>query len=161
MSIITHQNHKFKASLIILLTAMIVLFSSCHSQKEYEYPLIKSDYNVDIYLPKYVPKDYEFKEIDISPLFISVTFTSPTHGDLYYTQISSPDFSLSLDTENNSITEYESENYSGYLLTDVNVDSSYLLTVYNDSDSFEISGIIDKTELFKMVESISEYSPPK
>lgn len=161
MSIITFQKHKSKTSLITLFAAIIILFCSCQSQKEYKYPLIESDYSIDIFLPKYVPKDYEFKEVEISPLFVCVTYTSPAYGDLYYTQISSPNFSLSLDSENNNITEYESENYSGYLLTDININSSYLLSVYNDSNSFEISGIIDKTELFKMVESISAYTPPK
>ena len=159
MNIIAFTKHKTIALLILLCTFILISLCSYQKQKDYEYPLIESDYNIEIYLPKYVPKDYEFKEIDISPLFVSVTYSSPIYGDLYYTQISSPDFSLSLDTENNNITEYNSNNYTGYLLTDTSVDSSYLLSVYNNTDSFEISGIIDKNELFKMLESISKYTP--
>lgn len=151
--------HKNYISLILLCAFILISFCSCQKQKDYDYPLIESDYNIEIYLPKYVPKDYEFKEIEISPLFVSVTYNSPVYGDLYYTQISSPDFSLSLDIENNNITEYTSDNFTGYLLTDINNKSSYLLNVYNDTTSFEISGILDKKDLFKMVESIEKYAP--
>lgn len=159
MNIVTFTKHKTTVFFILLCTFILILLCSRQKQKEYDYPLIESDYNIEIYLPKYVPEDYEFKEIEISPLFVSVTYNSPVYGDLYYTQISSPDFSLSLDIENNNITEYTSDNFTGYLLTDTNNESSYLLNVYSDTTSFEISGILNKVDLFKMVESIDLYKP--
>ena len=124
--------------------------------KDYEYPLIETDNDMEISLPKYVPQNYKFEEIEISPPFVSVTYSSES-GNLYYTQITSPSFSLSLDTENNTITEYNSNKFTGYLLTDTSRKSSYLLSVYNDTNSFEITGSIEKDELFKMIESIEPY----
>lgn len=158
MNNITSNKHKSAAFLIGVCILVLFLVGFFRGPKEYNYPLIETKYDIEIFLPSYVPKDYEFKEIDISPLFVSVTYTSSS-GDLYYTQTSSPDFTLSLDTENNNITEYNSDKFTGYLLTDTSVDSSYLLNVYNERNSFEISGIIDKEELFNMVESISKYEP--
>ena len=80
------------------------------------------------------------------------TYFIQTLDDLH-----SPSFSLSLDTENNTITEYNSNKFTGYLLTDTSSKSSYLLSVYNDTNSFEITGNIEKDELFKMIESIEPY----
>ena len=133
-----------------------VIFCSFKKTKDYEYPLIETDNDMEISLPKYVPQNYKFEEIEISPPFVSVTYSSES-GNLYYTQITSPSFSLSLDTENNTITEYNSNKFTGYLLTDTSSKSSYLLSVYNDTNSFEITGNIEKDELFKMIESIEPY----
>lgn len=83
-----------------------VIFCSFKKTKDYEYPLIETDNDMEISLPKYVPQNYKFEEIEISPPFVSVTYSSES-GNLYYTQITSPSFSLSLDTENNTITEYK------------------------------------------------------
>ena len=116
-----------------------VIFCSFKKTKDYEYPLIETDNDMEISLPKYVPQNYKFEEIEISPPFVSVTYSSES-GNLYYTQITSPSFSLSLDTENNTSSK-----------------SSYLLSVYNDTNSFEITGNIEKDELFKMIESIEPY----
>ena len=126
-----------------------VIFCSFKKTKDYEYPLIETDNDMEISLPKYVPQNYKFEEIEISPPFVSVTYSSES-GNLYYTQITSPSFSLSLDTENNTITEYNSNKFTGYLLTDTSSKSSYLLSVYNDTNSFEITGNIEKDELFKL-----------
>ena len=133
-----------------------VIFCSFKKTKDYEYPLIETDNDMEISLPKYVPQNYKFDEIEISPPFVYVTYSSES-GNLCYTQITSPSFSLSLDTENNTITEYNSNKFTGYLLTDTSSKSSYLLSVYNDTNSFEITGNMEKDELFKMIESIEPY----
>nr|WP_294682145.1 DUF4367 domain-containing protein [uncultured Anaerotignum sp.] len=150
---------KNKALFSFLMISVLIIIIACASKQEkpYEYPLIETNQEIEIYLPQYVPQNYAFEEIEISPPFVTVTYSSK-EGRIYYTQMNAASFSMSLDTENNTVTAYHSDHFTGYLLTDSSVPSSYLLSVYNDTNAFELVGNIKKEELFQMLESIAPYT---
>ena len=158
MRIIYSNRHKFMVLIIIFCIYIVFILGikSLPSLQKFEYPLIETEYDIEVFLPSYIPNNFELKAFDISPMLVSVTFSSDDSA-LYFTQLVAEDFFLTLDTETNSISEYESEKFSGYLLTDQNIESSYLLYIYNDTNAFEIAGIIDKEDLFKIAESIEKY----
>ena len=149
---------KHKSFLLLILILFSFFFSSCEKQKEFDYPLIETDYAIEIFLPKYVPDGYKVKEIDITDIYASIIYTSDT-GDISFLQIATSNNSVSLDTEKSIITEYNSDKFSGYLLTDKYIESQRLLYVYNDTNSFAIDGLLEESEIIKMIESIEKYEP--
>lgn len=130
------------------------------SPQKFEYPPINTDVEDVIMLPSYVPEGYQVTNIDISHALLLVDYELNDEL-LCYVQIFGSSYTLSLDNEHNTITEYHSDRFDGLLLKDINIKDSHLLYVLDDDYSYEIFGIIEEEELFKMIESIEEYVPAK
>ena len=111
-------------------------------------------------LPSYVPEGYQVTNIDVSSTLLLVDYELDEEL-LCYVQIFGSSYTLSLDNEHNTITEYNSDRFDGLLLKDINIKDSHLLYVLDDKYSYEIFGIIEEEELFKMIESIEVYEPVK
>ena len=149
-------------AIILLITSTMLVFGYIVTQKKqqkFEYPPITSTIHFDVMLPRYVPDNYTYNSIEISPLLISVEYLCDNQS-LYFTQIGTNSGSTSLDNEENIITEYKSERYDGYMLTDHNNQNDHLIFFWDDKYSYEITGIIKENDLIKMVESIELYASP-
>ena len=148
-------------SILLLIIPTIFLFGfiiTHENRQKFEYPPISGETFKDIMLPSYIPDGYTVTDMSISPLFNTIEYT---YGEniLYFTQ-GHNDATVSFDNERNTISEYQSDKYEGILLTSIDIDNNYLLYVWDDQYSYEISGTIDKNEIFKMLESIELYNSP-
>ena len=151
-----------KAILFLVISTVIMfgIIITNKSPKKFEYPPFKTDVDHVIMLPSYVPEGYEVTNIDLSSPLLLVDYE--LDGELLcYVQIFGSSYTLSLDNEHSTITEYHSDHFDGLLLKDINIKDSHLLYVLDDKYSYEIFGIIEEEELFKMIESIEEYEPVK
>lgn len=66
-------------SILLLITVLFMMFWCIHTtenQNKFEYPAITEDVTFDVLLPTYVPEGYKFEEYQISPLSVSVTYSS-------------------------------------------------------------------------------------
>ena len=145
--------------ILFLIISTVLLFGCVNThekQQKFEYPPMTGETFDDIMFPSYVPDGYTVTDMSISPLFNTIEYT---YGEniLYFTQ-GHNDATVSFDNEHNTISEYQSDKYEGILLTSTDFDNNYLLYVWDDQYSYELSGTIDKNELFKMIESIELYA---
>lgn len=150
-------------AILFLVISTVILFGiiiTHKSPQKFEYPPINTDVEDVIMLPSYVPEGYQVTNIDISHALLLVDYELNDEL-LSYVQIFGSSYTLSLDNEHNTITEYHSDRFDGLLLKDINIKDSHLLYVLDDDYSYEIFGIIEEEELFKMIESIEEYVPAK
>ena len=149
---------KDRKAMLFLIISTVLLFGCVNThekQQKFEYPPITGETFEDVMLPSYVPNGYTVTDMSISPLFNTIEYT---YGEniLYFTQ-SHNDATVSFDNEHNTISEFQSDKYEGFLLTSTDIDNNYLLYVLDNQYSYEISGTIDKNEIFKMIESIELY----
>ena len=114
----------------------------------------------DVLLPTYVPEGYKFEEYQISPLSVSVTYSSKDKN-LYYMQHAPISLSYAIDTENSLQTEYHSDRFDGYLLSYETTNPLNLIHVWDKNNFYKADGAVDEEELIKMIESIEEYVPAK
>ena len=151
-----------KAILFLVISTVIMfgIIITHKSPQKFEYPPFKTDEEDVIMLPSYVPEGYQVTNIDVSSTLLLVDYELDEEL-LCYVQIFGSSYTLSLDNEHSTITEYHSDRFDGLLLKDINIKDSHLLYVLDDKYSYEIFGIIEEEELFKMIESIEEYVPAK
>ena len=151
-----------KAILFLVISTVIMfgIIITHKSPQKFEYPPIKTEVEEIIMLPSYVPEGYQVTNIDVSSTLLLVDYELDEEL-LCYVQIFGSSYTLSLDNEHSTITEYHSDRFDGLLLKDINIKDSHLLYVLDDKYSYEIFGIIEEEELFKMIESIEEYEPVK
>ena len=148
-------------ALLLLIISSSLLFGyiiTHEKQKKFDYPSITGETFESVMLPSYVPDGYTVTDMSISPLFNTIEYTC-RENILYFTQ-GYNDGTVSFDNEHNTISEYQSDKYEGFLLTSTDIDNNYLLYVWDEQYSYEISGTIDKNEIFKMLESIEIYYTP-
>ena len=151
-----------KAILFLIISTVIMfgIIITHKSPQKFEYPPFNTNVEDTIMLPSYVPEGYEVTNIDLSSPLLLVDYE--LDGELLcYVQIFGSSYTLSLDNEHSTITEYHSDRFDGLLLKDINIKDSHLLYVLDGDYSYEIFGIIEEEELFKMIESIEEYVPAK
>lgn len=106
-------------SILLLITALFMMVGCIHTtenQNKFEYPELTKDVTFDVLLPAYIPKGYIFEEYQISPLSVSVTYSSEGKN-LYYMQHTPISITYSVDTENSVQTEYHSDCFDGYILS--------------------------------------------
>lgn len=151
-----------KAILFLVISTVIIfgIIITHKSPQKFEYPPFKTDIEDVIMLPSYVPEGYQVTNIDVSSTLLLVDYELDEEL-LCYVQIFGSSYTLSLDNEHSTITEYHSDRFDGLLLKDINIKDSHLLYVLDDKYSYEIFGVIEEEELFKMIESIEEYVPAK
>ena len=151
-----------KAILFLVISTVIMfgIIITHKSPQKFEYPPFKTDVEDVIMLPSYVPEGYQVTNIDVSSTLLLVDYELDEEL-LCYVQIFGSSYTLSLDNEHSTITEYHSDRFDGLLLKDINIKDSHLLYVLDDKYSYEIFGIIEEEELFKMIESIEIYEPVK
>ena len=148
-------------AMLFLIISTVLLFGCLithEKQQRFEYPSITGETFEDVMLPSYVPDGYTVTDMSISPLFNTIEYTC-RENILYFIQ-GYNDGTVSFDNEHNTISEYQSDKYEGFLLTSTDIDNNYLLYVWDEQYSYEISGTIDKNEIFKMLESIEIYYTP-
>ena len=148
-------------ALLLLIISSSLLFGyiiTHEKQKKFDYPSITGETFESVMLPSYVPDGYTVTDMSISPLFATIEYTCDDNI-LYFTQ-GYNDATVSFDNEHNTISEYQSDKYDGFLLTSIDIDNNYLLFVWDDQYFYEISGTLDKKEIFKMIESIEIYYTP-
>ena len=149
-------------AILVLTLSTLLLFCFIIIKREpqnYVYPSISSEVYFDIMLASYVPDDYTVNYISTSPAVAVVEYTSE-RGLAYFSQLNAVTFSLSLDNENHTITEYHSDRFDGYLLIDTENKNSRLISVWDEHNSFEITGNLEEYEIYKMIESIEVYATP-
>lgn len=144
--------------ILIIFLAIIILSKAKASPTKFNYPEIQADTNIQIYLPYYIPAAFELQEYDIDDSFVSLIFSSDSKN-LYYTQMPATNFTLSIDNENHAISEFSSDKFTGYLSESKNTSNFYTLSFYDDNNYYEISGTVNKNDLFKIAESIEKYIP--
>lgn len=148
-------------ALLLLIISSSLLFGyiiTQEKQKKFDYPAITGKTFEDTMLPSYVPDGYIVTDMSFTPIFNTVDYING-ENILYFTQFHS-NGTVSFDNEHNTISEYQSDKYEGFLLTSTDIDNNYLLYVWDEQYSYEISGTIDKNEIFKMLESIEIYYTP-
>ena len=152
---------KDRKAMLFLIISTILLFGCVNThekQQKFEYPPITGETFEDVMLPSYVPDGYTVTDMSFTPIFNTVDYING-ENIIYFTQFHS-DGTVSFDNEHNTISEYQSDKYEGFLLTSTDIDNNYLLYVWDNQYSYEISGTIDKNEIFKMIESIEVYATP-
>ena len=151
-----NKKHFYWLPIMIILVFITIIK---YEPPKFEYPDIEVDSKMQIYLPYYIPKDYKLGEFNVDRPFVSISFENESQT-IWYTQIhTGGSFSFTTDTEHHKITEYESEKFSGYLSESIKYPEDYALYIFDDNNYYEISGTIDKHELFKIAESIEKYIP--
>ena len=126
------------------------------NQPQFEYPALTEDVSFDVLLPTFIPEGYTFEEYQISPLSVSVTYTSEGKS-LYYMQHVPISFTYSIDTENGIQTEYHSDQFDGYILTYETPNPLNLIHVWDENNFYKADGDVDEEELIKMIESLEIY----
>ena len=152
---------KDRKAMLFLIISTVLLFGCVNThekQQKFEYPPITGETFEDVMLPSYVPNGYTVTDMSISPLFNTIEYT---YGEniLYFTQ-GHNDATVSFDNEHNTISEFQSDKYEGFLLTSTDIDNNYLLYVWDEQYSYEITGTIDLNEIIKMITNIKEYTFP-
>lgn len=150
-------------SILLLIAALFMMNGCIHStnnQNKFEYPDLTEDVTFDVLLPTYVPEEYKFEEYHISPLSVSVTYSSEGKT-LYYMQHAPISLTYTIDTENSVRTEYHSNRFDGYLLSYETTNPLNLIHVWDENNFYKADGDVDEEELIKMIESIEEYVPAK
>lgn len=150
-------------AIMFLIISTLILFGfilTTEKQKKFEYPLITEETEFDLILPSYIPDGFSIIEYDISPISFSVSYSSG-EKTLDYLQINSISNSVSLDNENNMITEYKSDRFEGYLLTDKYIKPLHLICVWDKENCFAINGNVEKEDIIKILESLEVYYPMK
>lgn len=156
-------NCKFDKPLIFLILSSCILFSVIfvnNGNPKYQYPKMTSKVFFDVYLPSYVPEGYSCEIIETDDAFASIEFHNNEAKKLYFTQMPYSDsFTLSIDNQNNKITEFESTKYEGY--HQCSLKTSYRsLFFWDDENYFEINGYITEDEIIKIANSLSlSFSP--
>ena len=146
-------------SILLLIAALFMMNGCIHStknQNKFEYPNLTEDVTFDVLLPTYVPEGYKFEEYHISPLSVSVTYSSEGKT-LYYMQHAPISLTYTIDTENSVQTEYHSDRFDGYILSYETSNPSNLIHVWDENNFYKADGDVDKEELIKMIESIEVY----
>lgn len=144
--------------IVILFIAVIILSKVQSTPDRFDYSEIKANTNIQIYLPYYIPDSFKLQEYSIDDSFVFLVFNSDSKK-LHYTQMPAKNFTLSLDNENHTISEFSSDKFTGYLSESKNFPNFYKLTFYDDDNFYEISGIIGKNDILKMADSIEKYVP--
>lgn len=149
------KKHLYLWPIIIILVFITIIK---YESPRFDYPDIEVDSKMQIYLPYYIPKDYKLGEFDIDHPFVSISFENGSQT-IWYTQIhTGGNFSFTTDTEHHTLTEYKSKKFTGYLSESIKYPEDYALYIFDDNNYFELSGTIDKQELFKIAESIELYA---
>lgn len=146
-------------SMLLLITALFMISGCIHStenQNKFEYPDLPEDMNFDVLLPAYIPEGYIFEEYQISPLSVSVTYSSEGKN-LYYMQHAPISLTYTIDTENSVQTEYHSDRFDGYLLSYKTTNPLNLIHIWDENNFYKANGDVDEEELIKMIESLEVY----